>query len=120
MLTKFLFYNQNNKISIVSKLLDLLLFLGIFQGIFHSQESFPQSRNVYIVVEIFHNQGTFAQKISTNKKVFHNFFFPDLRGFSQTKIFTQSKTFSANKDQKCSLKGKILEPFSTKSIQKYI
>ena len=40
------------------------------------------------------------------------------QGFTQTRIFTQSKTFSANKNQIGSLKAKILDPFNTKSYAK--
>ena len=46
---------------------------------------------------------------SANRKFFHKIFFLDHERFLQTKIFTQSKEFSADKDQKDSLKVKILD-----------
>ena len=48
------------------------------------------------------------------KEVFHK-----QGSFSQLRIFTQSKNFSRNKDQKGSLKAKILDPFNTTSYAKY-
>ena len=66
-------------------------------------------------MEILHNQGIFPQsrEFSTIKDFFYS------RGnFPQTKIFTQSKKNSANKDQKGSLKTKVLDPFNTKSCGK--
>ena len=66
--------------------------------LFHSQGIFPQST----VVEIFHNQGIFPQswKFSTNKE------------------FYTVKKYSANKDEKVSLKAKISDIFNFKSYAK--
>ena len=61
---------------------------------------------------------TWSKKISTNRKFFHKIFFLDHGSFLQTKIFTQSKNFSANNDQKGSLKVKILDWFNTTSCAK--
>ena len=64
--------------------------------------SFPQSRKFFTIVESFHNQGIFPQS----------------RKFCTKKDFYNVKIFSANKDQKGSLKVKILDPCNTKSSAK--
>ena len=62
---------------------------------------------------------TGSRKFSTNKEVFQKkVFFLDKGSIPQTNIFMQSKKFSANKDQKGSLKAKILDPFNTKFYAK--
>ena len=73
--------------------------------IFKKQGIFPQSNNFSIVKKHFRSCENFpqARKLSTNK-VCHKFFFLHQIIFPQTKILTQSKKFSANKDQKDSLK----------------
>ena len=107
--------------------------------------SFPQSKEFSLIEEFFHSQGNFppkhftwSRKFSTNRDVFHDFFFFfDQRNFPQTKNFstsknlffdqgsfpqtntlTQSKISSAKKDQKDSLKAKNLDPFNTISYAK--
>ena len=68
------------------------------KAFFQSQGTFPKSN---------HSQGTSPQKY---------FFYQG--SFPQTKFFTHSKYFSANEDQKGSLKAKIVDPFNTKSYAK--
>ena len=60
-----------------------------------------------LIEEIFYKQGSFQQ-----------IFFPRSRKFSANKDFPTAKNFFANNDQKGSLKGKILDPFNTKSYAK--
>ena len=70
--------------------------------------------------EVFYCQRNFLHKNLLDQKNFQKarfsakLFFLDQVSFTQTKILTQSKKFSANKDQKGSLKAKILDPFNTK------
>ena len=101
----------------------------MIKKIFRKQKGFPQSRKVstkkILITRIFHCQGNFPQKnlldqgnFSTNREVFQKFFFLDQGSFPQTKIFTQSKKFFANKDQKHCLKAKHLDSFSTKVCAK--
>ena len=59
-----------------------------------------------LIKDIFYKQGSFQQ-----------IFFPRSRKFSANKDFPIVKNFFAN-DQKGSLKGKILDPFNTKSYAK--
>ena len=73
--------------------------------------SFPQSKNFSKVKELFQSQ-------TIVKELLHkNIFFYQV-SFPQTNTFTHSKYFSANKDQKGSLKAKIVDPFNTKSYAK--
>ena len=103
------------------------------KGTCHSQGIFPQSKEFSTIKEIIHSQRVFPQKkhllnhgsflpskkFSTNNQVSHkNFVFFDQASFPQTKIFTQSKKCYTNKDQKGSLKAKMLDPISTKSYVK--
>ena len=67
------------------------------------------------VKEYFHlknlvDQRNFLQTRKCSTKIF----VLDRGSVPQTKIFTQSKKFSANKDQKGFLKAKILHPLNTK------
>ena len=60
----------------------------------------------------------FHKKICLIKEIFHKKFFLDLGSFKQATIFTQSKNFSGNKDQKGYLKVKSLDLFNIKSYAK--
>ena len=53
------------------------------------------------------------------RRYLQNFFSRSTK-FSSNKEFYTAKKFSANKDQKSSLKAKILEPFNAKSNAKII
>ena len=80
--------------------------------LFYNQGTFPQSRNFsikkfYLIKDIFYKQGSFPQ-----------IFFLVQESSPQAKIFTQSKNFSASKDQKGSLRVKVLDPFTIKSFVK--
>ena len=82
------------------------------------KDLFPKSRKFsavkkishkknYLIKEIFHSQGMFSQK-----------YFLRARNFSTNKDFYTDKKKTANKDQKGSLKPKILDPFNTKCYTK--
>ena len=63
------------------------------------QENFPQTRKFSINKKGFHQKKIHLFKENIHKQ----------GSFPQTNTFTQSKSFSENKDQKRSLKAKILD-----------
>ena len=116
-------FSQSRNFSLIAK-----FFHG--QGSFPRFTSFPGSRKFSTVKEILHknfllDQGRFSQsrKFSTKKilqtrKFSTKTFIFDQGSFQKTMIFTHSKKVSANKNQKRSLKNKILDAFNTKSYAK--
>ena len=88
--------------------------MGLFhsQQIFHSEGTFSQSRNFCIVKKFFHSSGNFPQSknFSTVREFFHS-----SGNIQHSRISPTMKQFSANIDEKCSPKAKILDPFSAKS-----
>ena len=94
---------------------------SLAKELFHSRGNFPQSRNfsTYILLD----QGNFPQKNLLDQRnvptrMFSTkLFFLDQGSFPQTKISRVKKIFVI-KDQKGSLKAKILDPFNIKSYAK--
>ena len=88
--------------------------MGLFhsQQIFHSEGTFSQSRNFCIVKKFFHSSGNFPQSknFSTVREFFHS-----SGNIQHSRISPTMKQFSANIDEKCSPKAKILDPFNAKS-----
>ena len=109
-----------------------ILSFSTVKEIFLDQEIFPQSRKFSLIKEIFHSHRNFRQnffsqtrKFSTVKDIFHTqkkFFnqenFPQTKKFSTNffslikEVFHSQKRFFQNKDQRGSLKVKVLDSFN--------